>query len=622
MNYNTSRLFFTTIFFQIILAVDSQAQFDKHPVAQTIPIPALDIVIDVTRDTTEWQLQWSTTEVEPGLIHLDLHFSNSTPIAPTEVLFKWKIPSNGIAGIWHPVAWWKKSIRPDWAGDLLQSRAARNAPVINYFNHDDGNILTIACSDAVNTVSMHGSIREEDANLYSRLRLFTEAMPAMTDYRTQIWLDSRDISFDQAVQAVAQWWTTFDDLQPAPVPDLARLPMYSTWYSYHQTLKTDDLLTECKKGYDLGYRAIIIDDGWQTLDANRGYAYCGDWQPERIPDLKGFVQKVHNTGMKFLLWYSVPFIGLKSKSYERFKDKFLFERKGLDAFVLDPRYPEVRQYLVETYKKAMIDWNLDGFKLDFIDDFAAQKDTELTKAGGRDYASVNEAVDRLMTDILRELRAIKPDVLVEFRQGYIGPAMRKYGNMFRAGDCPIDAVTNRQRTVDLRLTSGTTAVHSDMLMWGPEEPPEVAALQLLNILFSVPQLSVRLAEIPTKHLQMIRFYTQYWVDNREVLLDGHFEARQPLANYPVVMSTLNNHRIVGLYADHWLDLDPTLTRMDVVNGKTSDKVVVGVNQQGVYKIVVYDCLGEVISEEEVGLMPGMHAFEVPGAGLVSFQRKG
>lgn len=35
--------------------------------------------------------------------------------------------------------------------------------------------------------------------------------------------------------------------------------------------------------------------------------------------------------------------------------------------------------------------------------------------------------------------------------------------MFRAADCTADAVANRVRTIDLRLTSGTTAVHSDML---------------------------------------------------------------------------------------------------------------------------------------------------------------
>ena len=60
----------------------------------------------------------------------------------------------------------------------------------------------------------------------------------------------------------------------------------------------------------------------------------------------------------------------------------------------------------------------------------------LEAKGGRDFASVNEATDRMMTDVLAELRRVKPDVMIEFRQPYIGPLIRKYGNMFRASDCP------------------------------------------------------------------------------------------------------------------------------------------------------------------------------------------
>ena len=43
---------------------------------------------------------------------------------------------------------------------------------------------------------------------------------------------------------------------------------------------------------------------------------------------------------------------------------------------------------------------------------------------------------------------------------YIGPAMRKYGNIFRAHDCPNDAQSNLTRTIDLRLLSGNTAVRA------------------------------------------------------------------------------------------------------------------------------------------------------------------
>jgi len=48
----------------------------------------------------------------------------------------------------------------------------------------------------------------------------------------------------------------------------------------------------------MGFDSIIVDDGWQTLDTARGYAFTGDWQPERMPDMKGFVDGCHRLGVK------------------------------------------------------------------------------------------------------------------------------------------------------------------------------------------------------------------------------------------------------------------------------------------------------------------------------------
>ena len=238
-------------------------------------------------------------------------------------------------------------------------------------------------------------------------------------------------------------------------------------------------------------KGIIVDDGWQTDDNKRGYAFCGDWEisRRRFPDMPAHVAKIHELGMKYVVWFSVPFVGEHSKAYERFKGKYLYESKRLNTAVLDPRFPEVREYLINIYENAMREWGIDGFKLDFIDTmhFDGEDPAVAENYAGRDIKCLPEAVDLLLSDTMRRLRAIKPDVLIEFRQSYIGPAIRKYGNMFRASDCPADVLSNRLRTLDLRLTTGTTAVHSDMLEWNCAESAEVAALQLLNILFSVPQ---------------------------------------------------------------------------------------------------------------------------------------
>ena len=39
------------------------------------------------------------------------------------------------------------------------------------------------------------------------------------------------------------------------------------------------------------------------------------------------------------------------------------------AGIIDPRYPEMRNYITDTYVKMVTDYDLDGLKLDFIDSF-------------------------------------------------------------------------------------------------------------------------------------------------------------------------------------------------------------------------------------------------------------
>ena len=182
-------------------------------------------------------------------------------------------------------------------------------------------------------------------------------------------IDTRPIPYHEAIDGVAKWWANMVEYKPADVPDIAKRPMYSTWYSYHQNITAKEMIEECKISKFLGCEAIIVDDGWQTLDSNRGYAFTGDWLPERVPEMKAFVDSVHAVGMKILLWYSLPFMGEKAKNYDRFKGKYLRFWDGQGTYVLDPRYPEVREFIIQTYEKALQDWNLDGFKLDFIGRF-------------------------------------------------------------------------------------------------------------------------------------------------------------------------------------------------------------------------------------------------------------
>jgi len=321
--------------------------------------------------------------------------------------------------------------------------------------------------------------------------------------------------------------------------------------------------------------------------------------------------------MKYMLWYSVPFIGQWSENWKTFENKLAAKWEPQHCGVLDPRYPECRQFLIDTYVKALNEWKLDGFKLDFIDSFPSSSKAPMP-AEGMDYVKMEDAVLRLMTDVMEALTAINPDVLIEFRQSYIGPAMRTYGNMFRVSDCPSDFITNRVGMVDLRLLSGDTAVHSDMLMWHKDDKVEVAARQILNILFAVPQISVRLADIPEDHKRMVTFWTKFFIDHKE-LLAAPMEVEAPEMLYPLVRTRLGDEEAVAVYGvSHIAALSDAKTTY-LFNAAGEDELTVRVNDGCARTGKVYNCMGEQVAQVELTAAK-LQTIDVPSAGFVVIEK--
>jgi alpha-galactosidase len=546
----------------------------------------------------------------------DFAITTNESLFPAPITLKWRIPAVNVKGIWKPTTDFAKRIQADWELDHMESRISIDAPVISLFGNDDSNVITFSCSNPINTIAMNASLREEDNHFYCHVTFFSEHERAVQKFKAQLRLDLRPIHFSDCLRDVSTWWETVNELQPIKVPEIAKKPIYSTWYQFHQNLEEKAIVEECRIAHDLGCKAIIIDDGWQTNDTDRGYDYTGDWQPDRFPEMAGLINKIHATGMKVAIWYSVPFCGRKSKAYQKFRGKFLTEDHRW-APVFDPRYPEVRDHLIRLYTNALKDWNLDGFKLDFIDDFHLYDDTPLGAEEGRDYGSINEAVDRLLSDVIRNLKAIKSDIFIEFRQKYTGPAMRKYGNMFRAFDCPGDAVMNRVRIADIRMISGNTAVHADMITWHNDEAVEVAALQYINILFGVPQLSVMLREIPADHKRMIAFYTKYWNENSDTIMNGCFVPFKPLANYPTQRVSKDEKTIIGVYEELVIGLDSADKTIHIHNGQIAEQLVVrNTMDLGTYRCKVFDCLGTLASDTHIDFNIGLLEISVPPCGIL------
>ena len=469
------------------------------------------------------------------------------PTVPQKYTLTWEEPQIDALGFWPPTSGHWPNLRPDWAMSNAQSRTASGMPLVCIYNKQNFNRMTVALSDPANPTVLSAGVVEETGSLRLCVELFSQACAPMETYGITVRIDRRAVPFYDAVVSARDWWRSIG-FKETYVPDTAKLPMYSTWYSFHQHTVPDDIIAECAVAKSMGMDTVIVDDGWQTDDNSRGYAFCGDWKicKAKIPSMKDFVDRIHALGMKFMIWFSVPFVGFESANYERFKGMYLFSRPWSRTSILDPRFPEVRKFLVDTYCSYVEEYGWDGLKLDFIDSFRLTEESS-TDYERMDTVSLEEAVEKLLAEATARLKAINPEFMIEFRESYVGPIVGKYGNMFRVTDCPNDPFVNRVDSVKLRLTSGAIAVHSDMIMWNDNEKNEAVMYQLLASLFTVPQISVRFGRITEDHKKLLSNYLTFWRAHRDTILNGKIEATDAEANYSSVTAKKNGECICVLH---------------------------------------------------------------------------
>lgn len=573
----------------------------------------------------------ATVRTEPRLLseeiaELRVTVDFASACVPREITLCFGTPCVEMFSIWGTGLRMRQYLPTDWGMVGSKSRLASGAPLHAILSQSGENCLTLALSDAKTPCKLRSGVNEETSTLLTEVILFTAPIAPLDHYEVTVRLDRTREPFYETVKRVDAWWQTACGYPAAPVPAAARLPMYSTWYSFHQGITPDAIVEQCKEAKKLGMEGVIVDDGWGNAESSRSFAYCGDWVPakNKFPDMKHFVDRVHALDMKVMVWFSVPFVGKQSKAYERFESMLLGlqQGEGEDSWYrLDPRYPQVRAYLVDIYRRAMLEWGLDGFKLDFIDSFELRPTTPETDPR-RDIVSLEDAIDRLLEEVTAALRAINPDVLIEFRQSYTGPVIRKYGNMFRVFDCPNDPLRNRFSMGELRTLMGTAAVHSDMIEWHADDTKESVARQLLSTLFMVPQISVRINELSKEHYRVLQTYMTFWREHQEVLLDGDFRAYDPVAHYRLMTSQKDGTIIAVAYYDTPLEIGEPFEKLLFLNATAKDRLPLRLDiPAATYVCRVYDCMGELVLEESRTLERGIYDLPVPDGGRVEMALK-
>ena len=501
-----------------------------------------------------WKFAGAMIPFGEGVWEFRVEAKSPVPAVPPKFRVEFFVPQDGVHHVWtaNLSRGGHAGIRVDWERPY-RSNLAVSLPLACAKNCSDRNKLTVASSEALRDVAYAIRLREEECVMKVDFEFFKTPEAKCSVYSTAVRIDRRNVFWGDAVRDATDWIRRRNGYSLASVPDVAFAPLYSTWYQFHQNVTAGKIEQEAKIAASLGMKTLIVDDGWQTDDSSRGYSYCGDWEvsKRRFPDMAAHVKRVQSVGLKYMIWYSVPFVGENSRNFGRFKGKYLYHDSRQGASVLDPRFPEVREFLASLYERAQKEWGLDGFKFDFIDSFAVKEVDPAVAEGyaGRDILTVPDAVDALLDEIVRRLKANDPDVLIEFRQNYIGPAVTKYGNMLRAADCPGDRQANRVRIADLRLTSGNAAVHADMLEWNVATSAEEAAGSVVSAIFGTIQYSMMLSDLPEDHLKMIAHWVRFAGDHCGALQKGAFSGFSPEAGYPLLCGECENERIFGVYGN-------------------------------------------------------------------------
>ncbi|MBQ3866898.1 MAG: alpha-galactosidase [Clostridia bacterium] len=562
---------------------------------------------------------------KPGILFLEIEVELDRPQIPKPVRLQTVFPAENAYSVWTPRFLSERHLGKNWSRITSASRFAVGAPIHCLVSHSGENCFTAALSDACVTSELSSGIIEETAEAEFVLTLFALPQEVRRHYRAVLYVDAGGGRYEDAIRGATKWWETECGYKPMAVPKEALRPMYSTWYAFHQALSPEEILRDCRAAKAMGMDSVIIDDGWETDSTARGFSHTGDWRlcREKIPDMRALTDGIHALGMKVLLWFAPPFAGVCSEAEKRFSDRTLTYRMrdgARDAAILDPRFPEVRDYIADVIVKAVEEWDLDGLKLDFIDRFRLEPDTP-EEDPRRDMTSVEAAAEVLMKDIVDRSSAIRPDLLIEFRQNYFGPAVRRYGNMIRVADCPMAAFVNRRSGIDLRLLCGGSAVHSDMLEWCPDDRAESAAKQVIAALFCVPQISMRPERLPEDHRKMIVHFLSLQEKHRETIFEGALYADDPESGYTVARAEKDG----DLFAVAWVEKPVVWTdgvrAATVVNGTGGGALALRFPREGVdADWEVFDCRGVRI-REGAGFLAGLAEFAVPDAGVLTVKKR-
>jgi alpha-galactosidase len=447
------------------------------------------------------------------------------------------------------------------------------------------------------------------------------------DYRETVYLSRTPVDWYDAVQAYIRACDEISCFVRPPFPEAAYEPVFCTWYAVLKDVTAEWTERAAAIAADLGFRTLILDDGWFAADAQGfGYRYAGDWvpAPSRFPDMAGHIRRIQAMGLKYILWVAPFMVGRASHAAQSMAAHVIPDGQpgfatGMGIQNLCPCNPEAREHIQGTLLALMGDYPLDGFKLDFIDAVG----TTPCKAGHpHDFDAPGRAMHAALRGVYGALRSQNPDVLVEFRQTYANLALRDCATMYRGFDVPFDFDANRWNITMTRAVAGGVPVHADPVYWQTDELDENVARHMMTAMFAVPTVSVDFERLPAAHLRILKAWLGFYQEHKRVLAHGQFRPWMVAGSIPMLLLRHETTAVLGIFADALppVALPSEITELFVLNAANETCVRLWVEGvEGMFAGLTFDLWHQPV-EQLAPRALGALSCEIPIGGYVRFTR--
>lgn len=136
--------------------------------------------------------------------------------------------------------------------------------------------------------------------------------------------------------------------------------LINNWEATYFDFNDSKLIEIAREAGQLGMEMLVLDDGWFS-NRSDDTSSLGDWivNEEKLGGpLKSLVERIHETGLQFGLWFEPEMISEKSQLYEQHPD-WAVKAPGRETYVgrnqlnLDLTRADVRSYIIEAVSAVL-----------------------------------------------------------------------------------------------------------------------------------------------------------------------------------------------------------------------------------------------------------------------------